>query len=154
MAYTREEISAAFERYKAAAAEAGATGNWRPWVECFVPEVRYIEHYYGEFEGRETVYEWISSTMGKFPFTHMTEFPWDWATIDAEQGWVVGQLQNRFSDPGDGKVYQEANWTRLMYAGDGLFASEEDVYNPAKMAPVVTEWLAAWKAHHPDPPQG
>jgi len=26
-----------------------------------------IEHYYGEFEGRETVYEWISSTMGKWP---------------------------------------------------------------------------------------
>ena len=154
MAYTHEEIAAAFERYKAAAAEAGATGNWRPWVECFVPDVRYIEHYYGEFEGRETVYEWISSTMGKWPFTHMTEFPWDWATIDAEQGWVVGQLQNRFADPGDGKVYQEANWTRLVYAGDGLFASEEDVYNPAKMAPVVTDWLTAWKTHHPDEPKG
>ncbi len=153
MAYTREEISAALKSYQLAAAEGGATGNWRPWVECFTPDQHYIEHFYGEFEGREVVFDWISSTMGKWPFTHMREFPWDWATIDEEQGWVVGQLQNRFVDPGDGQVYQGANWTRLVYAGDGLFSSEEDVYNPAEMALVVTEWLAAWNAHHSDHPQ-
>ena len=37
-----------------------------------------------------------------------------------------------------------------MYAGDGLFSSEEDVYNPADFQPAVDGWLAAWRTHHPD----
>ena len=150
MPYTRDEIAAAFDRYKEAAAEAGRTGNWRPWVECFTPDVHYIEHLYGEMHGRDQVLAWITKTMSAWPFDHMTEYPWDWYTIDAEQGWVVGQVENRFADPGDGSVHEAANWTRLVYAGDGLFASEEDVYNPAEFEPVVTAWLEAWKANHPD----
>jgi hypothetical protein len=148
--FSRDEIEAAFERYKAAAAEAGHTGDWRPWVECFVEDVHYVEHLYGEFHGREAVLEWITGTMSTWPFTQMQLFPWDWYTIDAEQGWVVGQVENRFIDPGDGQVYEGANWTRLVYAGDGLFASEEDVYNPAHFAPVVEAWLAAHRQHHPE----
>jgi hypothetical protein len=154
MAFTREEIQAAFDRYRAAAGEAGRTGNWRPWVECFTPDLHYIEHLYGEFHGRDEVQAWIEQTMRAWPFTHMQLFPWDWYTIDAEQGWVVGQLQNRFVDPGDGGTYQGANWTRLVYAGDGLFSSEEDVYNPAELTPAVEGWLAAWRQHHPDHADG
>jgi len=150
MGFEREEIEAAFRRYSAAADEAGRSGDWRPWVECFTPDVLYIEHLYGEFRGRAAVLGWITRTMTAWPFTHMQEFPWDWYTIDAAQGWLVGQVENRFVDPGDGEVYQGANWTRLVYAGDGLFASEEDVYNPATFAPVVERWLAAWSVHHPD----
>lgn len=154
MAFTRDEIQAAFDRYRAAATEAGRTGDWRPWVECFTPEVRYIEHLYGEFEGRDAVQAWIEKTMNAWPFTHMQLFPWDWYTIDAEQGWVVGQLRNDFVDPGDGRTYGAANWTRLVYAGDGLFASEEDVYNPAEFAGPLEQWLAAWRTHHPDEADG
>ena len=69
-------------------------------------------------------------------------------------GWVVGQVENRFIDPGDGQIYEAANWTRLVYAGNGLFGSEEDVYNPATFAPVVDAWLAAWQKHHPEQPNG
>jgi hypothetical protein len=152
MGFTRDEIAAAFDRYRDAAAEAGRTGDWRPWVECFVEDVHYVEHLYGEFHGREAVLEWITGTMTTWPFTEMQLFPWDWYTIDAEQGWVVGQVENRFTDPGDGQVHEGANWTRLVYAGDGLFASEEDVYNPAHFAPVVEGWLAAYRTHHPSNP--
>jgi hypothetical protein len=53
-------------------------------------------------------------------------------------------VENRFLDPGDGQIYEGANWTRLEYAGDGLFASEEDVYNPARDAPrVFKAWIEA-----------
>ncbi len=92
--------------------------------------------------------------MGRWPNTHMRVSPWDWYTIDVENGWVVGQVENRFVDPGDGKVYEAANWTRLVYSGDGLFSSEEDVYNPADFAPVIDAWLAAWAEHHPEEPKG
>ena len=43
MPYTREEIEAAFQRYQDAANEAGRTGDWQPWVDCFVPDVEYVE---------------------------------------------------------------------------------------------------------------
>jgi hypothetical protein len=148
--YDRAEIQAAFDEVVAAAAHGGATGDWRPWVERFSEDVSYVEHLYGEFHGREAVLGWITSTMTVWPFDHMREFPWDWVTIDAEQGWVVGQVQNRFVDPGDGQLYQAPNWSRLLYAGDGLFSSEEDVYNPKHFVPVVEGWLAAWAAHHPE----
>jgi hypothetical protein len=148
--FTTDEIQDAFDRYQAAANEAGRTGDWTPWVECFTPDLRYIEHLYGEFHGRDEVRVWIERTMNAWPFTHMQLFPWDWYTIDAEQGWIVGQVENRFIDPGDGQVYEGANWTRLVYAGDGLFSSEEDVYNPAHFGPVVAAWVTAWAEHHPD----
>ena len=154
MEYTCEEIQAAFDRFVAAAAEGGRTGDWTAWSECFVPDVTYVEHHYGEMHGREEVRSWITETMEQWPFNHMQEFPWDWYTIDAEQGFVVGQVENRMLDPGDGKVYEAANWTRLNYAGDGMFSSEEDVYNPAHFAPMVTNWLAAYAAAHPDQPSG
>ena len=152
MGYSRDEIEAAFNRYRNAADAAGRSGDWRPWVECFTPDLHYVEHHYGDFHGREALLAWITETMSQWPFTHMTLFPWDWYTIDADQGWVVGQVENRFDDPGDGRVYQAGNWTRLVYAGDGLFSSEEDVYNPADFQPVVEGWLAAWNAHHEGPP--
>ena len=152
--FDRGEIAEAFAAYRAAAEEAGRTGDWRPWVERFTPDVHYVEHLYGEFRGRDAVLEWITKTMSPWPFNQMQIFPWDWYTIDAEQGFVVGQVENRFVDPGDGEIYEGANWTRLVYAGDGLFASEEDVYNPAHFAPVVERWLAAWAAHHPEGPDG
>jgi hypothetical protein len=152
--FSHREIDDAFQRYVNAAAAAGESANWRPWAECFTADVKYIEHLYGEFNGREEVLAWITKTMSQWPFTKMQIFPWDWYTIDAEQGWIVGQVENRFIDPGDGQIYEAANWTRLIYAGDGLFSSEEDVYNPATFAPMVEAWLAAWQAHHPDQPNG
>jgi len=54
--------------------------------------------------------------------------------------------ENRFADPGDGKVYEAYNLTVLEYAGDMQFSYEEDVYNPALFAPVVKAWIAAKRA--------
>jgi hypothetical protein len=87
--------------------------------------------------------------MTAFPVDHMRSFPWNWYVIDAEQGWVVGEVANVMDDPGDGGDHQAANWTRLVYGGDGLFREEEDVYNPTEFAEMIGAWLKAWKAHHP-----
>jgi hypothetical protein len=150
MAYTQQEIQAAFDHYREVAKEAGRTGDWDPFVDCFTEDVLYIEHHYGEFHGRQAVRDWIGPTMQQWPLDQMQEYPWEWYTIDAEQGWVVGQVANVMTDPGDGQVYKAANWTRLVYGGNGLFSEEEDMYNPADFAPMVEAWVKAWKQHHPD----
>jgi hypothetical protein len=150
MGFPLEEIEAAFDRYKAAAAEAGRTGNWDLFVNLFTEDVDYIEHHYGRFKGRDEVRAWIVPAMTKWPTTRMTSFPWTWYTIDADQGWIVGEVANVMDDPGDGKVYEAANWTRLVYAGDGLFSEEEDVYNPAEFASMIGDWIAAYRANDQD----
>ncbi len=111
MTFDRQEIEDAFQRYQDAAHEAGRTGDWTPWVNCFTEDCNYVEHMYGVFTGRQAVLEWITPVMTQWPFDHMQLFPWDWYTVDAEQGWVIGQVENRFIDPGDGEVYEAANWT-------------------------------------------
>ncbi len=54
--WTRAEIEAAFADYQRKAAEAGRSGDWRPWVDQFTEDATYMEHFYGAFRGREAIY--------------------------------------------------------------------------------------------------
>ena len=145
--FDRDELQRAHDHYLAVANEAGRTGEWGPWADLFTEDARYVEHHFGTFEGRAAILEWISTTMAQWPNTEMTMFPHDWCVCDEERGRWICQIENRFNDPGDGEVYQAYNITILTYAGDMRFSCEEDVYNPAAFAPVVTMWMAAKKAH-------
>ncbi|HJO24325.1 MAG: nuclear transport factor 2 family protein [Myxococcota bacterium] len=141
--YPRQEILDAFDAYNAAREHALETGDWSRWVDCFREDAHYIEHAYGEFHGREAIREWITKAIKPFP---TMIFPIDWWAFDEENGAIVLQVQNCLPHPTDptGEVFQFPNWTRLVYGGDGLWASEEDVYNPERDAPrVVGAWLEA-----------
>lgn len=139
--YQRDEIEAAFDRYQAAALEGGTTGNWNAWANCFTEDCTYIEHMYGRIGGREAVRTWIHKTMvDDWPGNDMPHFPIEWYMIDEDKGWVVCQVWNRMADPGDGSLWQEYNFTLLKYAGNGLFSYEEDIYNPAQFATMVSGW--------------
>lgn len=141
--FTRDELEEAFAAYQRAAATAGATGDWNAWADLFTEDATYVEHHYGRFEGREAIRAWITETMGTFPGNRMPEFPVDWYVVDEDRGWIVCQVQNRMTDPGDGSVHQQANITILHYAGDGRWSYEEDVYNPVHFAEMVKRWSAA-----------
>jgi hypothetical protein len=140
--HTRDEIERAYAHYRQTAAEAGASGQWDAWADLFTEDAEYVEHLYGTFRGREAIRQWITTTMAEYPNNEMTEFPADWWVIDEERGWVVCQVLNRMADPGDGSIHQAANFTLLKYAGSGLWAYEEDVYNPAHFAEMITRWQA------------
>jgi hypothetical protein len=140
---SREELLAAFERYNTARDAASRTGDWGIWADVFTEDALYVEHAYGEMRGRKAIREWITRVMAPFPT--MT-FPQDWWVLDLERGAVVFQCQNQLPAPydEDGRPFQFPSWTRLVYGGGGLWASEEDVYNPARDAPrVLKAWLAA-----------
>ena len=79
------------------------------------------------------------------PFPHM-RFPQGWTAYDEENGAVVMLIKNLLDHPTDpdGEPFWFPNWTRLVYAGDNLWSSEEDIYNPRRdAARVVGAWLAA-----------
>ena len=141
--YSREEILEAFEAYKEARDEASRSGDWSIWARLFTEDAHYIEHAYGEIDGREAIEKWIVGVMAPFPT--MT-FPQDWWILDEERDAVVFCCQNTFPEPfrEDGTPYAFPNWTRLEYAGRGKWKSEEDIYNPKRDAPrVFKEWIKA-----------
>ena len=104
--WTREELQRAHDNFIATAQESGRTGDWGPWAELFTEDAEYVEHHYGTFQGRAAIQAWITETMAQWPNSEMTEFPHDWCVCDVERGWWICQIENRFRDPGDGKVYE------------------------------------------------
>ena len=82
--YSRAEIEEAFAKFQATAAEAGVTGDWRAWSECFTEDVEYYEHHYGRMHGRAQVLDWINTTMAESINKDMSSFPIAWTMIDED----------------------------------------------------------------------
>ena len=139
--FSRAEMEREFEAYQERGRIAGHTGDWSPWADQFTEDAVYLEHMYGRFEGREAIRRWITETMAPFPNNQFVLFPIEWAVFDEDRGWIVCEIQNRLTDLGDGSVFQASNFTRLVYAGDGMWSYEEDVYNPQTMADAVKAWM-------------
>lgn len=143
MPVPRAELERALRLYNAARDEASRTGDWSVWADRFTEDAHYVEHAYGEFQGREPIRTWIQQVMAPYP--NMT-FPQDWVAYDEEQGAVVFQCQNAFPEPfqDDGTPFRFPTWTRLLYGHDGLWRGEEDIYNPVRDAPATFKaWIAA-----------
>jgi|SRR5579862_1818532 len=147
--WSRAELEQQFAHYEAVAQAAAASGDWGPWVELFTEDAEYVEHLYGTMHGREEIRAWITETMSTYPGDQMTAFPVEWSIVDDDRGWIACQIWNRMADPGDGSVHQAYNFTLLKYAGDGRWASEEDIYNPAHFVSMIEAWQARRKELRP-----
>src|SRR5579863_9739227 len=140
--WTRAELEDAFGNYQKVAHDAAQSGDWNAWADLFTEDAQYIEHLYGTMQGREAIRSWITDAMSTYPGNAMTDFPIEWSILDEERGWVACQVWNRMADPGDGSVHQAYNFTLLKYAGNGMWASEEDIYNPAHFVSMIQAWEA------------
>ena len=62
--FPRDEVEAAFVNY-------WVTGcvreNWEAWVDLFVDDVEYVDHWWGPLHGKEEVKVWIAASMGGVP---------------------------------------------------------------------------------------
>jgi hypothetical protein len=85
---------------------------------------------------------WIHKVMSREPVREMRYYPWEWHLIDEDRGWVVAKIQNRMTDPGDGSLHEEYNFSLFKYAGDGMWSYEEDIYNPEHMNTMMARWQA------------
>lgn len=138
--FSAAELDAAFAVFQQTVAEVAVSRDWDRWTDQFTEDAHYVEHAYGTFDGREAIRAWVTKTMTSFPGSHMTEYPSLWHVSDPKTGRVICEIDNPMRDPGDGSIWGATNITILTYAGDGLWSSEEDVYNPMEFGQVTYDW--------------
>jgi hypothetical protein len=95
--------------------------------------------------GREEVRSWIVPLMKQYPNDQM-RYTHDWTLFDEENGCVVFCARTHMPDPGDGSSHSTTNWTRIDYAGNGLFSREEDIHHPAAFGKLLVDWQAVKNA--------
>ena len=137
MTFPRDEVQAAFEHWWSVG---NAGEDWASWVQLFVPDVEYLDHFWGPLRGRTEVDRWIHAVMKGVPEIYGA---YEWHTIDGDT--VVFHYQNRRDNPSDdGPPYFDfAGLSVLRYAGDGRWASEEDFWDANGARRTAAEYEAA-----------
>ena len=131
--YPRDEVEAAFHAFIAA----GDSGDWSHWADLHTDDCVWVEHHLGTAVGRDAIKAIITEVMKPVP---MMQFPVEWYVIDGNR--VVFLPWQVFPDPKGGDAeYRFACITIHEYAGDGQWARQEDIYNPAEGEAVVMRWI-------------
>lgn len=140
--FTRQELEEALRIFNEAHRNSSETGDWTIWASIFTDDAEYYEHAFGEFHGRAEIEKWIVDVMAPYP--QMT-FEHEWVVIDEENDAIICCVRNALKHPTDpNKEFWFPNWTRIVYAGNGKFSLEEDIYNPVRdAARVIGEWVKA-----------
>jgi hypothetical protein len=136
------ELREAYEHFARVSDECAVSGDYNAFADLFTEDCTYIEHAFGEMDGRDAVREWIVPLMKESPANLMT-YTHDWVIFDEANDRVVFCGRTHMPDVGDGIDHSTTNWTRIDYAGGGLWSREEDVYNPAHFVTMLTDWQAA-----------
>jgi ketosteroid isomerase-like protein len=132
MPHSRSEIEAAFLATRAAQ----DADDWNAYCDLLTHDAVYVEHHFGVYHGREAIRAWLVPLMK--PLVGWT-YPTEWCVIEGDR--VVFLWKNRM--PGrraDGSHYEFSGMTTLLYAGDGRFSYQEDVYNFDETRKVMAEW--------------
>jgi limonene-1,2-epoxide hydrolase len=144
--FTLDELREAYENFKVVSDSCAQSDDYNAFADLFTDDCTYIEHAFGEMHGREEVRNWIVPLMRSYPVDQMERYSHDWVFFDEKEGRVVFCARTHMADPGDGSSHTATNWTRIDYAGNGLFSREEDIYNPVNFGKMIGEWEAAREA--------
>jgi hypothetical protein len=128
--WDRQEVEEALQKYHAMADRAVEIGDWNVWADLFTDDAIYVEHHYGVMRGSKEIRAWICGVMSAGTNPDMY-FPVE-QSITMINNDVVGiYVPNRYRDPVDpaGDPYQFVSYTILLYAGNGRWCYEEDIYN-------------------------
>jgi hypothetical protein len=145
--FERDEMEQAFRTYW----RTGAVGeDWDAWAELFTEDCRYVEHFYGTMNGRETVRAWIKPIMEKYGEIYTA---YEWHVLDPEAGRVVFCMQNRRDHPAGTGPIDFPGVSVLEYAGGGLWRLEEDYWAVKRREEAMREYEEACRRHAPDHPR-
>jgi hypothetical protein len=114
--------------------------DWAAWTDQFVPDVFYHDYFWGPLHGRAEVDTWIHAVMKGVPEIYTV---YDWHAIEDDV--VVFHCQNRRDNPSsEGPEYWDfPGLSVIRYAGDGLWASEEDYWDRDGARRTSVEYAAA-----------
>jgi ketosteroid isomerase-like protein len=132
--FGREEIRAAWEKRMALQ----DADDWHGFGMTFTEDAVYLEHHEGNFRGRDAILDWLVPVMKQ---CQGWTYPVEWVAIDGNR--VIHKWQNRL--PGqraDGSHYEFAGVTIMLYAGNGKFSFQEDIYNWEEALAVLKDWAA------------
>ena len=153
MAYSRDEVQAAFERYLAVRDGINeGNGTWRDLAQFFTDDAVFIDPAWGRVEGLEAMKDSVfgEAMVGLESWTFPTEF----FMIEGDTV-VVKWLQVLPGTRADGRPFAQSGYSTLVYAGDGKFCYEEDLLNMAHVFEDIAEsgfrFSPTW-AHHPSTP--
>jgi hypothetical protein len=141
--FSIDELTAAYENFKTVSDGCAATADYNAFADMFTADCTYVEHMFGEMHGQDAVREWIVPLMRDPINSQMARYTHDWTVFDEANGRIIFCVRTHMADPGDGSEHSTTNWTRLDYAGNGLFSLEEDIYNPALFGAMLAEWQRA-----------
>jgi ketosteroid isomerase-like protein len=128
--WERKEVEEALQHYHAMADRAVELGDWNVWADIFTDDAIYVEHQYGVMRGSKEIRSWICGVMSAGTNPEMS-FPVEQSITMIDNDFVGLYVPNRYNDPNDpnGEPYQFVSYTILLYAGDGQWCYEEDIYN-------------------------
>ena len=114
--------------------------DWEAWVELFVDDVYYVDHWWGPLYGTDEVKVWIAASMGGVPEIYTVL---DWYTIENEK--VVFHMQNRRDNPDpDGPPYFDfPGLSVARYGGNGKWLGEEDFWDLSGARRTAAAYSAA-----------
>jgi limonene-1,2-epoxide hydrolase len=145
MPFPREEIQAAVDRYHELRdrIDAGEVTSFGVLADLFTDDAVYVDGAWGRIEGHDAIARWLEESMvGLMDW----KFPVEFTAIEGNNV-VIKWTQIVPGKRADGSPYTQSAYSRLIYAGDGKFSYEEDVYNMVH----VFEDLAAsgWQPTEP-----
>lgn len=141
-----DEVEQAFRHYWRTGA---VDEDWDAWCDLFTEDARYVEHFFGEMTGRETIRAWIRPIMLEGYPELYTVYEWHLASAD---GRIVVYMQNRRDHPSGVGTIDFPGITILRYAGDGKFDFEEDFWALTEAQRATEEYAAACAELDPDHP--
>lgn len=130
------EVLEAWDRYLAIrhAAEKGKA-DWSEIADLFTEDAQFYDSSWGRHRGRKNLRQFLKDSMAGI---EGWTFPVQWQMVEGNR--LLVRWVNRL--PGqrpDGSHYDVPAFTTLLYAGDGLFSWEEDLYDTGHLHEVIAE---------------
>ena len=146
MPHPPDEVRAAVDRYhrlRRRIDEGLEPAGFGVLADFYTEDAVYVDAAWGRIEGRDAIARWlVDSMVGLGDW----RFPVEFVAVEGDDV-VVKWTQILPVTRPDGRPYQQSGYSRLVYAGDGRFSYEEDVYN---MVHVLEDLAASgWQPTEP-----
>lgn len=128
MTHAREDVEAAVARYcdlRRRIEVPDDPATWADLADLFTEGAVYSDPAWGRIEGREAIREFMHDSMVGLDDWR---FPVELTAIEGDDV-VIKWTQILPGVDGDGRARTQSGFSRLVYAGDGLFSYEEDLLN-------------------------